>query len=77
MKKKKFDTFGKKLRLMMFERDLTQDALSEMTGISRETISSWSQDRRIPSIQSFLILADAFELTDMETIDLLKTFRVT
>lgn len=76
MKKKKFDTFGKKLRLMMFERDLTQDKLSEMTGISRETISSWSQDRRIPSIQSFLIVTDAFELTDYEIIDLLKVFRV-
>lgn len=75
MKKKKFDTFGKKLKLMMFERDLTQDALSKMTGISHETLSSWSQDRRIPSIMNFMVIADAFELTGAEIIDLLNTFR--
>ena len=77
MKKKNFDTFGQKLRLMMFERDLTQEALSKMTGISHETLSSWSQDRRIPSIINFMIIADVFELTNEEIIDLMKTFRVT
>lgn len=77
MKKKKFDTFGKKLKLMMFERDLTQDALSKMTGISHATLSSWMQDRRIPNIMNIMVIADAFELTNEEIVDLLKTFRVT
>ena len=75
MKKMKFDTFGQKLRLMMFERDLTQDALSRITGLSHETISSWTQDRRIPSITSFMIIVDALELEDYEIIELLKLFR--
>lgn len=77
MRKKKFDTFGQKLKFMLFERDLTQDALSKVAGISLPTISSWVYDKRIPSIPSFMILVDALELTDEETIDLLKTFRVT
>ena len=77
MKKKKFDTFGQKLKFMLFERELTQAALSELSGISLPTISSWVYDKRIPSIPSFMIVADALELTNEEIIDLLKTFRVT
>ena len=54
---------GKKLREARSEKGMTQEALAERLGVSRQTISSWENNRSYPDIVSLIALSDIYSLS--------------
>lgn len=54
---------GEKLKEKRTAAGLSQEALSERIGVSRQTISSWENDRSYPDIGSILKLSDLYSLS--------------
>ena len=54
---------GEKLKEKRTSAGLSQEALSERIGVSRQTISSWENDRSYPDIGSILKLSDLYSLS--------------
>ena len=61
--------FGRKLRKLRRERDLTQEQLAEMIGISVESISNIERGIFAPSFETLERLRDVFNLTVSEMFD--------
>lgn len=49
--------FGKQLALMRKQRDLSQEKLARQLYVSRQTISSWENDKTYLDLKSLLILS--------------------
>ena len=45
------------------EANMTQEALAEMLGVSRQTISNWENGRSYPDIASIIVLSDVYNIT--------------
>ena len=56
-------TIGEKLRAARDSAGLTQEQTAERVGVSRQTISSWENDRSYPDIAGVLTLAKLYGLT--------------
>lgn len=54
---------GQKLKEKRTARGLSQEALAEKIGVSRQTISSWENDRSYPDIGSILKLSDLYDVS--------------
>lgn len=54
---------GKKLREARSEKGMTQEALAERLGVSRQTISSWENNRSYPDIVSLITLSGLYGLS--------------
>ena len=54
---------GKRIREHRAELGLSQDDLAARVYVSRQTISSWKNDKTYPDVQSLLILSDVFGAT--------------
>ena len=54
---------GQKLRNKRLEYGFSQEVLAEKIGVSRQTISSWENDRSYPDIGSILKLSDLYEIS--------------
>ncbi len=54
---------GKRIREHRAELGLSQDNLAARVHVSRQTISSWKNDKTYPDVQSLLILSDVFGAT--------------
>lgn len=54
---------GEKLRRARQERALTQEELAHRLGVSRQTISSWENDRSYPDIGSIISLSDLYAIS--------------
>lgn len=52
--------FGKQLALMRKQRDLSQEKLARQLYVSRQTISSWENDKTYLDLKSLLILSKIF-----------------
>ena len=50
----------KQVRLAM---GLTQEAVAEKVGVSRQTMSNWENGKSYPDIASVIILSDIYDLT--------------
>ncbi len=59
---------SKNLKKLRTDKKLTQDALAEKINVTRQTISSWENDRTQPDIDMLELLADAFEVGIEELI---------
>ena len=59
---------SKNLKKLRTDKNLTQDALAEKINVTRQTISSWENDRTQPDIDMLELLADAFEVGIEELI---------
>jgi transcriptional regulator with XRE-family HTH domain len=59
MAKEPNSSFGKKLKELRERRQLSQEALSERSGISVQTISRWERDLRVPDWNAVLALCRA------------------
>ncbi|MBP1682512.1 MAG: hypothetical protein H6Q70_132 [Firmicutes bacterium] len=56
--------FGKNLRKIRLERNISISAISAMTGIARSTIYDWEKGRYVPSsFSSRQLLADVFQVS--------------
>lgn len=72
MTKIDLNVFGNRLKYLMFERGVTSKTLSKMVGIGQNTMSFYITCQRVPSIDVFMRIARALELSDDEIIGLLK-----
>ncbi|MCL2556400.1 MAG: helix-turn-helix domain-containing protein [Firmicutes bacterium] len=55
--------FGKILRELRQEKDLSQVQLAKITGIGKSTISDWELSRKEPTASSLIKLADFFNIS--------------
>jgi transcriptional regulator with XRE-family HTH domain len=53
--------FGKNLKIIMKQRDVTQSELSQMTGIGRPSISQYCSGKNEPHADKLKLIADALE----------------
>lgn len=56
------ELFGKKLRELRRSRDITQEKLAEMSGLSLQYIGEIERNRRNPSLTSMESLAEALNI---------------
>ncbi|MBQ8227923.1 MAG: DUF2157 domain-containing protein [Clostridia bacterium] len=59
---------SKNIKKLRNERKLTQDLLAEKVNVTRQTISSWENDRTQPDIDMLVLLAKAFDVGIEELI---------
>lgn len=52
-----------KLKKARLEGNLTQEAVAEKVGVTRQTISNWENGKSYPDIVSIIILSDVYEMT--------------
>lgn len=55
--------YGKILRELREEKDLTQQQLADKIGISQKAISFWETDKRTPNTDDYIKIADFFGVT--------------
>ena len=56
-------TIGQKLRAARDRAGLTQESAAEALGVSRQTLSSWENDRSYPDIAATITLSGLYGLT--------------
>lgn len=56
-------TFPAALRALMDERELTQSALAQASGLRQGSISDWLAGRHEPSLSALAAMADALGVT--------------
>ena len=56
-------TIGENIRKLRRERDITQEALAEMLGVTAQSISQWENSRTAPDISQIAPLAHIFEVS--------------
>lgn len=54
---------GKRLKEYRTRLGMTQDELAERLYVSRQTVSSWENDKSYPDIHSLLMLSDLFKVS--------------
>ena len=71
----KLDTIGKNIRKYRNQRKLRQDQLAEKTDLSTNYIGMVERGEKIPSLETFLKIANALEVSaDMLLADVLYTY---
>ena len=56
-------TIGENIRRLRRERDITQEGLAEMLGISSQAVSGWETNRTAPDISQLAPLCSIFEVS--------------
>lgn len=56
-------TFGQKLTALRTNSSISQEALAESVGVSRQSISKWEMDQALPQIDKIIQLADIFSVS--------------
>lgn len=56
-------TFGEKLFKLRKEKGLSQEALSEQVGTTRQAISKWENNQGFPETEKLMILSNIFEVS--------------
>ena len=56
-------TFGEKLQRLRAQRGLSQDALAEALGVSRQAVSRWERDETLPETEKVMRLSRYFQVT--------------
>ena len=57
------DTFGKRMRAVRRWHGITQKALAEEIHVTQEAISTYENDKIMPSLQTAIRIADALHTT--------------
>jgi len=60
---------GKRIKELRTSRGWNQETFAEKTYVSRQTVSSWENDKSYPDIKSLLLMSELF---DMSLDDLIK-----
>lgn len=55
--------FGHRLKVLMADRGISVSELAEMTGVSRQTISSYLNSGALPALETSLRLANVLDVT--------------
>lgn len=56
-------TIGKTIKQLRLAYNLSQEDLAEKLGVSRQTISSWENDRTIPALDHMKKLCEEYQLS--------------
>ena len=56
-------TLGERIRWYRSRRGLSQEALAEQVGVSRQAVSKWETDAAAPELEKLVALARAFGVT--------------
>ena len=56
-------TLGERLVRLRNQRGLSQDALAESLGVSRQSVSKWETDASVPELDKLVKLSDLFEIS--------------
>lgn len=56
-------TLGERLVRLRNQRGMSQDALAEQLGVSRQSVSKWETDASVPELDKLLKLSDLFEVS--------------
>lgn len=56
-------TLGERLVRLRNQKELSQDALAEMLGVSRQSVSKWETDASVPELDKLIRLSDLFEVS--------------
>ncbi|WP_298020136.1 helix-turn-helix domain-containing protein [uncultured Dysosmobacter sp.] len=56
-------TFGERLVRLRNQKGLSQDALAESLGVSRQSVSKWETDASVPELDKLVKLSDLFEVS--------------
>ena len=56
------------IRRLRTERGLLQDDLAAAVYVSRQTVSSWENDKTYPDVQSLVLLSQLFDVSIDELI---------
>lgn len=60
-------SFGENLQFLRRRQDMTQEALAEQLGVSRQSVSKWESDGAYPEMATIIQLCDLFSV-DMDTL---------
>ena len=61
-------TIGQKITQLRNAADISQEQLSEMLGVSRQSVSKWEMDQALPQIDKVLQLAEIFSVSTDELL---------
>ncbi len=61
-------TIGQKIVQLRLSADISQEQLSEMLGVSRQSVSKWEMDQALPQIDKVLQLAEIFSVSTDELL---------
>lgn len=53
-------TIGDRISMLRRSRDLSQEELAELCGVSRQAVSKWESEQSIPEIDKIMTLSEAF-----------------
>jgi len=67
--------FGRRLRELRLERELTQDALAQIVATSKPFISDLERGVKVPSLTMILRLADALDSRVYELVEVFDQTR--
>ena len=56
-------TFGQKLQLLRKEKSMSQEALAEHLGVSRQAVSRWELDLSLPETENVIKIGKIFEVS--------------
>lgn len=56
-------TFGEKLQELRRKAGMSQDALAEKLGVSRQAVSKWERDEAVPETEKVLRIAKLFDVS--------------
>ena len=55
--------FGKQIKKLRQEAQLSQEELAERIYVSRQTISNWENDKSYPDVNSLVLLSETFQIS--------------
>lgn len=56
-------TLGERIAVLRKEKGLSQEALGELVGVSRQAVSKWESDKAVPDIQNCIAMSKALGVT--------------
>ena len=56
-------TIGDRISMLRRSRDLSQEELAEMCGVSRQAVSKWESEQSVPEVDKIITLSDVFSVT--------------
>lgn len=63
-------TLGTRIAALRRERGLSQEALGELVGVSRQAVSKWESDSALPDVNNCVALSRAFGITLAQLLQL-------
>ena len=55
--------FGKQIKQMRLERNLTQEQMAEQLGVSRQAVSNWENNKNLPDLELIISMSRLFSVS--------------